>query len=91
MKKIIWKVIKIAGIAYLGFNKFAYEKCERLIRMLDGYCVGINDETYSSRIGKMNFRDGASTVAALIVRLSKFNWNVEKTFNSIVEEYTYSV
>ena len=90
MKKIIWKVIKIAGIAYLGFNSFAYERAERLTRMLNGYSIALGEETFSDSIRKLGFRDAFNSEACLMVVLWHCNWNVDKAFSMIVEERTNS-
>ena len=90
MKKIIWKVIKIAGLGYLGFNSFAYERAERLTRMLDGYSIALGEETFTSSIRNLGFRDGVNAEACLMVVLWHCKWNVNKAFSMIVEERTNS-
>lgn len=88
MNKIIWKVIKIAGLSYLGSQVFVAIKGQALIRMLDGWLTAYGGKTYTDYLmEQQSFGDIMDSLANLMAVLVHHKFNVDKAFEYIITDH----
>lgn len=88
MKKLIWKVIKIAGLSYLGSQVFVAIKGQALIRMLDGWLTAYGGKTYTDYLmEQQSFGDIMDSLASLFAILVRYKFNVDKAFAYIITDH----
>ena len=88
MKKLIWKVIKIAGLSYLGSQVFVAIKGQALIRMLDGWLTAYGGKTYTDYLmERQSLGEVFDSLTNLMAVLVRHKFNVDEAFAYIITDH----